>query len=319
MEILVLIAVIAVGAAALYVALTFNIRAKKVIDPLVNKAKEDVCHQIKTLGEELALQAGAITGAQQRGSERAEHIERAHGELKQQVQAISDETRRHGELVEHLGEQFDVRQDQLDSDLLQLDHRIAQLIESLAEQSTQISEIRSFVKRQGKQTDSSEAKDSLLSAMLEAESYVDRKGWGQPPHLYALTEHVSPPAADHELADEMQGARLDKLIPVVQEPLPGGHLIDGLANLHWPEDVVGCVLVTELADMPPRNAEGASVDLVAAGQWASTHPDARPARLVVGVCRSGEHKCGLRIKGEDDVHVGTELADDLVTALMGTF
>ncbi len=319
MEILILIAIIAVGASALYVALNFNSRTKKVIYPLVNKVEEDISQQIKIASEELGRQAKAITGAQQRDSERVEHIERANGELKQRVQAISDEMRQYMEPVKHLGEELGVRQDQLSGDLLQLDHRVAQLIESLAQQGTQITEIRNYVKRQGKQAQTSVARDLLLLAMLEAESHVDSKGWGQPPHLYALTETTSPGGADHELADEMRDARQDALIPVVQEPLPDGDLIDGLANIHWPEDVAGCVLVTELVDLPPRSAEDAPIDPVAAGQWASTHPDARPARLVLGVRRSGEHECGLRIKGEDDVQVRPELANDLVTALLDTF
>ena len=207
MEILILIAIIAVGASALYVALKFNVRTKKVIDPLVNKATEDLSQQIKTASQELGRQAQAITGAQERDSERVGHIERANGELKQQVQAISDETRRHSELVTHLGDQLDVRQDQLSSDLLQLDHRVTQLIESLAQQSTRITEIRNYLKRQGKQPQASVAKDSLLQAMLEAESHVDSKGWGQPQHLYALTATTSPRVADHELDGEMRDAR----------------------------------------------------------------------------------------------------------------
>ena len=259
MEIFILIAIIAVGASALYVAIKFDARIEKVIDPLVNKATERISDQIKATSEKLDQQTLAITSAQQQDSGLVEGIEKANGELKRQVQAISDETRRYMEPVKHLGEQLGARQDQLRSDLLQLDHRVAQLIESLARQSTQITEICNFVKRQGKQAQSSTAKDSLLLAMLEAESHVDCKGWGQPPHLYALTKTTSPQAADHELADEMRDARLDTLVPVEQRPLPDGDLIDGLANIHWPEDVAGCALVTELVDLPPGSAGGPPV------------------------------------------------------------
>jgi hypothetical protein len=326
MEILILIAIIAVGVSALYVAIKFDARTKQVIDPLVNKATESIINQIKATNQKLEQQALAITSAQQQqqqDGERVERIEKANGELKQQVQAIADQMRQDRDLVKHLGEQIDARQgrlnDQLGSGLPQLDRHVTQLIESLIQQSAQIAEIRNYVKRQGKQAQSSTAKDSLLLAMLEAESHVDCKGWGQPPHLYALTETTSPKAADHELADEIRDARPNALVPVEQGPLPHGDLIDGLVKIHWPEDVVGCVLVTELVDLPPRSAGDPLIDPVAAGQWASTHPDARPARLVVGVRRSGEHKCGLRIKGEGDVQVRTELVDDLVTALLGTF
>ena len=70
----------------------FNIRTKKVIDPLVNKATEDLSQQIKTASQELGRQAQAITGA------RSEIVKGGHREgkrgMKQQVQAISM-TRRH--------------------------------------------------------------------------------------------------------------------------------------------------------------------------------------------------------------------------------
>jgi len=318
-EILILIAIMAVGASALYVALKFDVRTRQVIGPLVSKAAEDICQQIKTAGEELGRQTQAIAGAQQRDSERIEHIGQAHEELQQQIQVIADDLARDRELAKHPDKQIDVRQDQLSSDLLRLDRRVAQVVESLAQQGLQIAEIRDHFRHQRKHARNSGTQDSLLSAMLKAESHIDRNGWGQPPHLYALTEKIASQAADHERADEMRGAALGGLIPVEQGPLPDGDLKEVLANMHWPEDVVGCVLVTELGDLQPRNTEGASIDRVAARQWASTHPDARPARLVVGVCRSGERKSGLRIKGEDDVQVRTELADDLVTALLGTF
>ena len=82
--------------------------------------------------------------------------------------------------------------------------------------------------------------------------------------------------------------------------------------------MVGCVLVTELADLPART-DGAPVDHVAASQWASARPDGGPARLAVSVGRNGEHVCGFRVKGEHDVQTRADLADDIVTALRGTF
>jgi hypothetical protein len=117
----------------------------------------------------------------------------------------------------------------------------------------------------------------------------------------------------------MSGARPGALVPVEQDRLPDGDLTTALAGVRWPADVVGCVLVTELAARPPGSAGGALVDAPAAAHWTSTHPDGRPARLTVGVSRSGEHVCGLRIKGEDEMRVRNEMARDLVAALLGTF
>lgn len=165
----------------------------------------------------------------------------------------------------------------------------------------------------------SQEMDPLVFAMLEAESHMARKGWGLPPQLYALAGKASLIAADQELAAEVRAARADALVPVEQEPLPAGEPMEVLASIHWPEEVVGCVLVTELIVLPPRAEEQAPDDPVAAEQWASTHPDGRQARLAVGVSRNGEYTCGLRIKGEDSVQVGTDIADDIVTALLGTF
>ena len=155
--------------------------------------------------------------------------------------------------------------------------------------------------------------------MLEAESYVGGKGWGERPHLYALTAPASTVAADRELADGISGARPDALVLVEQERLPDGDLVEVLAGIQWPADVVGCVLVTELAALPPRNEGDGPIDPLASGQWASPRPDGRPARLIVGVRRSGGHMCGLRIKGEDEMQVRNEMAGDLVAALLGTF
>jgi hypothetical protein len=321
MEILILIAIIAVGASALFVALTFDARIRKMINPLVKEAAEGICEQIKETNKKLERQALAITSARQQDSERVEQENRG---LTKQVQAIDEEFRRYREAVnrhldERIGTLYDQLSSQLRNDLRRLDRRLAQFTEPLAQQNAQIREIRNYVKRQGMQAQSFEAKDSLLLAMLEAESHVESRGWGQPPRLYALTATVSAEAVDRELTAEMRDARLDVLVPVAREPLPDGDLIAGLASVRWPEDVVGCVLVTELTDLPPRSAEARPVDPVAGGKWASTHPDSRPARLVVGVRRTGEYRCGLRINGEADFQTGPESASDLAGALLDTF
>ena len=328
MELLILIAIIAVGASALYVAATFNARTEQKIDPLRVDVKKDIREQNEKTREKLERQIQAIADQLQEVTNReleqqiqaiADERAAASEGLRKQIQAITGQLLRDRELVRNLYERIDKQQNQLGRDLLQLDHRVAQLSESLAQQSAKITEIHRYAKSQGAQAGSSPQMDSLVLAMLEAESHVDRKAWGKPPHLYALTATTSPIAADHELPAEIRDARPGALIPVEQEPLPEGDLIEALANIHWPEDVVGCVLVTELTALPPKGEEDAPIDPAAGEQWSSTRPDGRPARLAVGVCRNGAYTCGFRIKGEDDVQVGTERADDLVTALLGTF
>jgi uncharacterized protein YoxC len=320
MELLLLIAIIAVAASALYVAATVKSRIVQNIDLLINNAAESTRREINAPKGGLGQQIQAITEELPQDRELLlKHIQATSGGLTQQIQAITGELRQDSELVRHLDEQIDTRQSQLTRDLQELGHRVAQLQESVDRQSTRVAAIYRHTKRQEMQTESSSEIDSLILAMLEAEFHVESQGWGKPPRLYALTEKTSSIDGHHELRAEMRGAGPEALIPVEQEPLPDGNLIEVLAGTHWPEDVVGCVLVTELTDLPPQDGEGAYADPPGAEQWASTHPDGRPARLAVGVRRNGEHTCGLRIKGEDDVQIRAELAQDLVTALLRTF
>jgi hypothetical protein len=332
MEILLLIAVIAAAAASLYVAANFNKRSQQNFAPLMDDASENIGKQIAAARGELEQQMTAIikelrgnrellrnleatTGELREqvrayGDERRDgrvllrHLEAADVELRQQMQSITGEVRQNSEIIKRFGEQVGTRQNQLEGDLTQLDRRFAEFSDSLAHQGSRISSIYRYVIRQGTSGGSSAENDSLLLAMLEAESYVDDKGWGRQPHLYALAE---------------RGAQPNALVLLDQGRLPDGDLADVLAGIHWPADVAGCVLVTELAALPPRGEEDAPVDPVAAVDWTSTHPDGRAARLAVGVRRSGEHTCGLRIKGEDELQVRTDLAGNLVAALLRTF
>ena len=333
MEILLLVVIIAVAASGLYVAATFNKRTKQHTDPLedavkdsseqIKKTAEDLGQQLQTAAQDLGRQLQTITNGLRQDRELAE---RDRNEMHSRfdltdsrILSLPSQLLPELEKIERLHEQIDALKDEFDRDLLQLDHRVAQLSESLAQQSIKITGIHRYIKRQERQTEGSPRMDSLVLAMLEAESQMDGKGWGKPPNLYALTEKSSLIAADHEPSGEVPDAQSGALIPVEQEPLPDGDLIEVLANIYWPEDVVGCVLVTELIALPPRGEEDAPIDPVAAEQWASTRPDGRPARLAVGVSRNGEHRCGFRVKGEDDVQVRTDVAGDLVTALLGTF
>jgi hypothetical protein len=270
----------------------------------------ELARRLDTASGELRQLVEAIASELRLDGELATRLEAVNGELQQRVQAITDELRRDREQARQVGEQAGTRQAGFGRDLARLDHRVAGVSESLTEQSSRIAEIYRYVIRRETQAGGSSQGDLLLLAMLEAESFVDGKGWGGRPHLYALTMQTSTVAADHELADA--------LVPVEQGPLPDGDLAEALAGIRWPADVVGCVLVTELAALPPGGDGDAPVDPLAAGQWASSHPDGRPARLTVGVRQGGGHMCGLRVKG-DEMQVRNEMAGDLVAALLGTF
>jgi hypothetical protein len=362
MDILLLIAIIAVVASGLFVAAaTFNARARENFTPLINDAVRPISESIEAASErhkqqvqlatdevarnteqvqaletaagELRRQVQAIRGEVQRNAELVGLLQAASGEFQRQVQAIAGELREDRELAGHRLEAVhgDIKQrfqavtaevrrhpdpaERLGQDLARLDHQVARLGEALAEQGARIAGVYRYVIRREMPAGSSAASDLLLLAMLEAESYVDGKGWGGRPRLYALTAQAPAAAAGDEPASGMSDARPGALVPVEQDRLPDGDLTAALAGVRWPADVVGCVLVTELAALPP----GRTGDAPAAAEWTSTHPDERPARLTVGVSRSGEHVCGLRVKGEDEMQVRNELAGNLVTALLGTF
>lgn len=109
MEILVLIAVIAVGASALYVALTFNIRIEKRIDPLMRDTKQDILDKIEEVGGALEQKIQKIT---------TDLREAASGELEEQIKPIRDKLRQDGKLIAGLTGKIDTWQDQLGPDEL---------------------------------------------------------------------------------------------------------------------------------------------------------------------------------------------------------
>lgn len=334
MEILILIAVIITGASGLYVAYTFKKHIERDLEPLLQQtaqaaraqieaASEDLKQQVQESNgrlealarkeplttQELSLQIQTVTDGLERG------LRAVTDRLQRELQAITGEMQRDRELAGRLADKIDTQQAQLRKDLSETGRRVAQLGESVASQGARLTAIYSYAKSQGKVTGTSGETDQLMLAVLEAESYADGKGWGTPPQLFALTEGTPPGPAEHEDSAGTPGV----LIPATHE-LPDGDLAAALASTHWPGDVVGCVLVAELTDLPAKGEDEAPIDPVAAREWASARPDGRPARLAVGVRRNGEHVCGFRVKGEPDVQVRADLAvADIVTALRKTF
>jgi phosphoserine phosphatase len=323
MEILILIAVIATGASALYMAYTFKNLIEKHVAPLLERVTQDARNQIEEASKGLREQIQATTGPLEavagkdlvtNGELRQQVCTMTDG-LKREIRTIAEELQQDRERASRLSNGIAARQDQIGEDLLRADHRVAQLSESLARQGAQLTAIYGYTRSQGKQTGTPQEPDQLMLSMMEAESDVNGKGWGIPPHLYALMERPPPASAD----DEHSAGTPDVLIPVPHE-LPDGDLAEALAGIHWPEDVAGCVLVAELTDLPAGGERDAPIDPVAAGQWTSTCPDGRPARLAVGVRRNGEHACAFRAQGDDDIQIRTDMTvGSIVTALFRTF
>jgi hypothetical protein len=161
----------------------------------------------------------------------------------------------------------------------------------------------------------------LEPAIAEIENHVHAGGWDRPPILFALVRAARFAADDPVTArrlgvDQQDG---DAITPIEQEDLPDEPLDDVLAGIGWPDSVAGCALSQEIVILPP-SAEEDLTDELAATQ-AAEHPDRREARLVVGVLRDGTSAALLRMRGveDDDLLTGSDLAPNLVAALLATF
>jgi hypothetical protein len=147
------------------------------------------------------------------------------------------------------------------------------------------------------------ATGTLVSAVIEAARHAAGGEWGQPPRLYALAERAAIGSLGESLPLRVNSADPDALIPIEQDLLPEGDPDEVLARIRWPADVAGCVLVTEIAIDADKDAAAA---------------DRRQGRLTLGVLRGGEYVCCLQLCGDDELIIGADLADDLVTALLST-
>lgn len=161
----------------------------------------------------------------------------------------------------------------------------------------------------------------LATTVAEIEQHVAAAGWDRPPLLFALVSASGLRAQDAELADRLGLAEDDdgSLTPVEQEELPAGELDEVLAQIGWPDAVVGCALAQEIVLLPPE-AEAGLTDAEVAAR-AAGHPDRREARLVVGVLADGATAAVLRLRGdgEEDLLTGPDLAPNLARALLDTF
>lgn len=159
----------------------------------------------------------------------------------------------------------------------------------------------------------------LTAVVLEVERHVADQGWEQASQVYALADTGELLAREPSLASHIGGAPPGSLTPVEQEPLPRGRLDEVLAGIGWPPEVLGCVLVTELVVLPPSAEQEAPYDDREIEIWAASHPERQDVRLAVGVTRDGLHASCLRVRGEDELVVDPDLADNLVDGLLATF
>ncbi len=160
----------------------------------------------------------------------------------------------------------------------------------------------------------------LAIAVAEVEEFAGAAGWDAPPQLFALVVTSDLLAAQPALAPTLGDAA--RFTPIAQESLPAGELSEALAQISWPPEVAGCVLVQEIVVLPPEAGTSLSADPATAADEAAGHPDRTEARLAAGVLRAADGgACLLRLRGEhDDAPLrGADLAPNLLAALRLTF
>lgn len=160
----------------------------------------------------------------------------------------------------------------------------------------------------------------LDTAVAEIESHVSAAGWDHGPQVYALVRAAQVATENPDVASRLGIDQLDPdmLTPIEQAELPQGQLDEVLAQIEWPPAVAGCAVSQEIVILPPEvEAEMQDGDPL---ETAATHPQRREARIVVGVLRGGASLTLLRMRGEgeDDLLSGSELAPNLVEALLAT-
>jgi hypothetical protein len=171
----------------------------------------------------------------------------------------------------------------------------------------------------------------LEAVAAEIEHYVGSGGWDRGPSLFALVptrQLASDPAAAALLSAEgeavdPEGIPATSLTPIEQQEVPDGPLDETLAQIGWPDEVVGCAVCQEIVMLPPGvEPDLDGIDVASAVSMAQAHPARREARLVVAVLRDGNSASILRLRGvdgnPDDLLTGTDLAPNLVAALSET-
>jgi hypothetical protein len=164
----------------------------------------------------------------------------------------------------------------------------------------------------------------LETVTAEIEAFVDAAGWDAGPTLFALVP-TRALAADPNAAAVLGGPNADispdAITPIAQEELPEGPLDEALAQIGWPEEVIGCALSQHILMLPPSAEAGLSkAELTPTA--AAEHPERREARLVVAVLRDQTSATILRLRSTDgtshDLLTGSDLAPNLLAALSAT-
>jgi len=164
----------------------------------------------------------------------------------------------------------------------------------------------------------------LRMAAVEVEQHASQAGWDQPARLFALAPTAELAAAEPELAAELgiSDGFGDPFTPVEQElEDPGRPLEELLGDITWPPEVAGVLAVVERLVLPPGAEDEVPADPDLAARFAAQHEMHEDVRIVVGVLRTGEAHCVLRLRSHDSddalIH-GPDVVPALVEALRET-
>lgn len=170
--------------------------------------------------------------------------------------------------------------------------------------------------------------DALIAALVEIERHVGHGGWDQPARLFALVDARAFVAAEPEfaasigIAESAKDAPEGNLMSIEQEDFhQGEELADALAQIGWPDAVVGCALAVERTMLPADAEAELPEDPVEAARVANAHPRKEDIRIVAGALRAqtgGARHALARMRTAGELLSNTELAPDLERALAAT-
>lgn len=171
---------------------------------------------------------------------------------------------------------------------------------------------------------------ALKEAVTDIEAHVATGGWDGPVRVYALVCTGEIIAHHPDLAAELPADLRERgeanpaaIFALEQEGLEQVTSLDELIGiLSWPQTVHGVAMSLERIILPPEAEASLPHDEEGFREAAVAHPQRDDVRMVVGVMRSGESWCALRMKSHDTpeaVLQGEDLVPDMVEALRSTF
>jgi hypothetical protein len=165
---------------------------------------------------------------------------------------------------------------------------------------------------------------ALRAAVVEVEQHASGSGWDQPARLFALVPTLELAAAEPELAAQLgiNDGSHPPLTPVEQELDDVQQSLEQLlGQIVWPETVVGALAVLERVVLPPEAEAAVPADPEEAARYAAGHAAREDVRIAVGVLRSGESHCVIRMRShdrDDELIHGAAVVPDLVEVLRET-